>query len=194
MGILNRNIDMFLMLVKRVTQRLSLRLTSILFFVFFSSLSVQAQVEPLKPELDSAITSQVMTQEKMADIIAELSPEYEGSLNNIQFSYNDVSMALVSDKDNNRMRIIAPITSVENVTDEHLKAAMVSNFHLALDARYAIGRGVVYATFIHPLKELTPEQIKSAVRQVSSLRLTFGTTFTSGELQYGGRNPAEEDI
>jgi len=161
-------------------------------FLAINTTAQEPPVEPVPEPLQKPNHS--MTQAKMAEIIAKLSGDYEGSLNNIQFSYNDVLMALVSDKDNNRMRILAPITSVDNLSDAHLKAAMVSNFHLALDARYAIGKGVLYATFIHPLKELSEEQLRSAVRQVSSLRLTFGTTFTSGELQYGGRNASEEDI
>ena len=135
-----------------------------------------------------------MTQSKMALIIAEMVGEYQGTENNLQFVHNEVVMALVSDAKNNRMRIIAPIMKVENLLDDHLKAAMVSNFHLALDARYAIGNGILYATYIHPLEELTEKQLQSAVRQVSNLKLTFGSTYTSGELQYGGRNQQEQDI
>ena len=71
---------------------------------------------------------------------------------------------------------------------------MVSNFHLALDARYAIAKGVLYAAYIHPLKELTEQQLQSAVIQVSTLRLTFGTTYTSGALTFGADNKNEEEI
>ncbi len=31
---------------------------------------------------------------------------------------------------------------------------MIANFHTALDARYAISDGVIYAAFIHPLSSL----------------------------------------
>jgi len=135
-----------------------------------------------------------MTEGEMTKIIAEFVDEYQGEDGNLQFKYNGVVMALVSDVENNRMRIIAPIVKVESLSDDHIKAAMVSNFHLALDARYAIGKGVLYAAYIHPLKELTKQQLQSAVRQVSSLKTTFGSTFSSGELQYGGRNQQEQDI
>lgn len=159
-----------------------------------SSFAQQAEVKPVEPNEQSTSPSGDMTQSQMAVIIGQLAGEYEGTENNIQFVYNDVVMALISDKAMNRMRIIAPITEVDNLTDSHIKAAMVSNFHLALDARYAIGNGILYATYIHPLKELTKGQLESAVRQVSSLRLTFGSTYSSGELRYGGRNPQEQDI
>jgi len=135
-----------------------------------------------------------MTQERMAEIVAYVAGDLEGPINNIQFVFNEVPMALLSDAKNNRMRIIAPITQVENLTEAHLQATLVSNFHLALDARYAIGQGVLYAMYIHPLKELTDQQLESAISQVSTLRSTFGTNYTSGALTFGAQNPKEEDI
>jgi len=165
---------------------LNIRRAYIILVLMFSSLPLLAQTEE---PVESG-----MTQSKMALIIAELVGEYQGTENNLQFVHNDVLMALISDEKNNRMRIIAPIIEVSNLSDDHLRAAMVSNFHLALDARYAIGNGVLYATYIHPLRELTKDQLQSAVRQVSNLKTTFGSTYTSGELQYGGRNQQEQDI
>ena len=135
-----------------------------------------------------------MTQARMAEIVAKVADEYQGSNNHIQFVFNEVPMALISDAASNRMRIIAPVAEVSNLTDAHIKAAMVSNFHLALDARYAIGNGMMFAAYIHPLKELTDQQFENAISQVSTLRLTFGTKYTSGELTFGGRNPEEQDI
>ena len=168
------------------------RLMVVLLLSLFVSVSSVAQEENSNPPEKTYRVD--MTQQAMAEIITELVGEYQGTPNNLQFIYNDVPMALVSDEGNNRMRLFAPITSVDNLSEELLQAAMVSNFHLALDARYAIGNGILYATYIHPLKELTKEQVQSAVRQVSSLRSTFGSTFTSGELLYGGRNPKEQEI
>lgn len=147
-----------------------------------------------KDRIEEVKPSTAMTQADMEAIIAEFVGEYSGSGKNIQFTYNDVLMALISDADHNRMRIIAPITNVTELTDDHINGAMVANFHLALDARYAISNGVLYAAYIHPLKELTKQQLTSAVRQVASLKATFGSTYTSGELRYGGRNPEEQDI
>jgi len=160
--------------------------------VSLCSFSLFAQSEPLNNEgIDS---SEGMTQERMAEIINYVAGDIQGPINNIQFVFNEVPMALLSDPNNNRMRIIAPIVEVDKLTDTHLQAALVSNFHLALDARYAIAKGVLYAAYIHPLKELTEQQLESAVSQVSTLRSTFGTKYTSGALTFGGDNPKEEDI
>ena len=160
----------------------------LVFIVIVFSQSVFSQAE--LPEVESS----EMTQQRMADIVREFAEEHQGSIGNLQFIFNEVPMALLSDVASNRMRIIAPITEVENLTEAHINAAMVSNFHLALDARYAIAKGVLYAAYIHPLKELTEQQLQSAVIQVSTLRLTFGTTYTSGALTFGADNKNEEEI
>jgi len=57
-----------------------------------------------------------MTQERMSEILGYVAGELTGPINNIQFVFNEVPMALLSDAKNNRMRIIAPITQVENLT------------------------------------------------------------------------------
>ena len=61
---------------------------------------------------------------------------------------------------------------------------MEANFHSALDARYAISDGILWAAFIHPLQELTKDQVISAISQVYSTVQTFGTYYSSGELSF----------
>jgi len=83
------------------------------------------------------------------------------------------------------MRIVAPVIEATQLTEEQILSSMISNYHLALDARYAIGDGILYSVYIHPLAELTETQLVSAVRQVATLRNTFGNGYTSGELTFG---------
>jgi len=123
--------------------------------LFGLCLSINCVAQEASPKSSESVPGVDMTQSQMAEIVTELVGEYEGAPNNLQFVYNDVQIALISDKDNNRMRLLAPIVSVNDLTDELLQASMVSNFHLALDARYAIGNGILYATYVHPLRELT---------------------------------------
>ena len=82
------------------------------------------------------------------------------------------------------MRIIAPIVEINEVTDEQLRRCMQANFHSALDIRYAISDDLLWSAFIHPLKELTKEQVFSALSQVYSGVKTFGTYYSSGELNF----------
>jgi len=58
-----------------------------------------------------------------------------------------------------------------------------------LDSKYAIGEGLVWSAFIHPLGELTEDQFLSAVSQVYSGVQTFGTYYSSGVLNF----PKKED-
>lgn len=44
----------------------------------------------------------------------------------------------------------------------------------------------MWATFIHPLSTLHDRQFISAIGQTVNLALTFGTTFSSGAMSFGG--------
>ncbi len=133
-----------------------------------------------------------MTQKRMEKIIRKHVGDTEGSKGHITFIYKNIPLMCVSDVAHNRMRIIAPIDKSSNVSFPQIQLMMESNFHAALDARYATSNGILYAAFIHPLSSLTEEQIISALDQVATLALTFGTTYTSGGLIFnGGQNQAE---
>jgi len=135
-----------------------------------------------------------MTQKKMEKIVTDMASDSEGVPGNIQFIYNGVQMAIISNVEHNRMRIVAPIIEASRLEDKHLFATLISNFHLALDARYALGSNLLFSVYIHPLKELTRDQIESAVRQVATLQQTFGGEYTSGQLSYGAPTSQGEDI
>jgi hypothetical protein len=49
---------------------------------------------------------------------------------------------------------------------------------------------VLFAAFIHPLGALTRAELQSAVQQVTILVQTFGSTYSSGALQFG---PGQEE-
>ena len=101
-----------------------------------------------------------------------------------EFFVNEIPMICMTDEANNRMRIISPIKEMTEVPIEELEKAMEANFHSALDARYAVGEGVMWAAYIHPLKELTKDQAIDAVSQVYSAVITYGTLYTSTELVF----------
>ena len=148
--------------------------------LLFSASSTLAQVA------DSNQTCQEqMTLKQAADIFRTISDDVVVNGSNIQFTFQDTKLAFIAAPNLNRMRIIAPIIAVKDLSVEQMSAAMISNFHLALDARYAIGNDFLYALFIHPLSELNANQLESAARQVATLHKTFGSTFTSGELSFG---------
>ncbi|MEL6496862.1 MAG: hypothetical protein AAFQ41_17355, partial [Cyanobacteria bacterium J06623_7] len=91
-----------------------------------------------------------------------------------------------------------PVTNAAGLTSEQMQRMMLANFHTALDARYAIADGLVVSTFIHPLSSLQERDLLSAINQVSSLAVTFGSSYTSGEMIFapGGNreNPPAPEI
>lgn len=128
---------------------------------------------------------EVMTQQSLASHIERFVGSAEVSPNVVEFQYEGVAMASVSDAAHDRMRLIAPITGLDSLEQGQLEILLVANFHTTLDARYALSDGVVYAAFLHPLSTLTDVQLESAIRQVAALARNFGSSYSSGELIYG---------
>ena len=126
-----------------------------------------------------------MTQEEMEKAVIGIVEIEEAKKGYVVFEHKNVKMALVSDVNHDRMRIIAPITKYSEITLEQVKKVMESNFHKALDARYAESNDILYSAFIHPLSPLSETELIKALDQVATLALTFGTSYTSGELTYG---------
>lgn len=155
---------------------------------------IEAPAAP-KSNPDVSENRQDMTFDRLTAIIGKYTGAVNSENGGLTFSFNEVPMTLLADERANRMRIITPIVEADQLAPEQMLAISLANFHLALDARYALGGNMLYSTYIHPLRELTAGQVESAIRQVSTLRLTFGTTYSSGEMSFGGsRGPQEQDI
>ena len=142
-----------------------------------------------KPKPNSGIGSPegTMTLARMGEIVQRLDPQAKvprpGSW---QFKISERPVVIVTDPIHNRMRIMSPVAKVDGLPEDALQRMMQANFDTALDARYAIARGVVWATFIHPLSELHDRQFISGIGQTVNLALTFGKTFSSGAMAFGG--------
>ena len=120
-----------------------------------------------------------MNNDKLNGIIYTLSDTVQGESGGWQFIIDDTAFMCLTDQLHNRMRIISPIAEMGEVTDEQLLRCMEANFHSALDARYAISDGILWAAFIHPLQELTKDQVISAISQaVSYTHLTLPTIYS----------------
>ncbi len=134
------------------------------------SLSLQAQ-------MNNALLEEQLTQQ--VDSIA-------GQNGRWQLLYNEVPMMVLTDATADRMRIIAPIVEASSLSEDILLDCMTANFHSALDVKYSISNDILWSTYIHPLSPLTNEQLTSALSQVYSAVATFGTTYSSTELLFGG--------
>ena len=130
------------------------------------------------------IAADAMDQATMEKVVKAMAQGSKGENGLVDFQFEQVRMYLISDTTHNRMRIIAPITDSNKLSEEQISAILESNYHQALDARYAVSKGVLFSVYIHPLAELTEAQIKSAVSQVANLALSFGHEYSSGVLSY----------
>ena len=129
-----------------------------------------------------------MNNQNLYKVMSTLTDKVEGVQGNWKFIIDSVIFICLTDEFHNRMRIISPIAKINDITNEHIQKCMEANFHTALDIRYAFSDGIVWAAFIHPLKELTEEQVKDAVNQVYSGVKTFGTYYSSGSLSFPTRD------
>lgn len=135
--------------------------------------------------------AQNMTNDKLQEIYTTASDSINGTSGGWQFFIKEVPLISITDETHNRMRIISPIADSNSLNDELIKAALVANFHTALDVKYAVSDGILWAVFIHPLKELSEHQVKDAVSQVYYANINFGTTFTSTSLTFPGHINSE---
>jgi hypothetical protein len=127
-----------------------------------------------------------MTPDGMFQTLKSLCDRVSLERNVFQLQYDQIPLMLIFDERADRMRLISPIAQVEDLQQGMLEQAMEANFHTALDARYATSEGFVWAAFIHPMGDLTEEQLRSAVKQVTRARQTFGDTYASTDLIFGG--------
>ena len=72
------------------------------------------------------------------------------------------------------------------MSPEELLRLSQANFDTALDARYAVAKGLLWATFIHPLSELHDKQFIAGIGQTVNAAKSYGTTYSSGLLSFGG--------
>ena len=134
-----------------------------------------------------------MNNDKLNSIFHSLSDNFQGQNGHWKFNINELIFICLTDQLHNRMRIISPVVKMDEVTDAQLLKSMEANFHSTLDVRYAVSDGVLWAAFIHPLGELTNEQVNSAVRQVYSSVRSFGTSYSSGTLSFRTRDERDAE-
>ena len=165
------------------------------------ALKLKTGIVPLMVLIGSiACESGDMGAERLKETIGGLAEDVQYSGNTMQFEYRELELICIFDEHANRMRIMTPIETREKLSEEQLLNALVANFHSVLDVRYALSDEVVWAVYMHPLKELSEKQVADAVLQVYTAAITFGTTYSSGNLVFPGngnqRKPEvkEEDL
>jgi len=134
----------------------------------------------------------VMTNEMLGELVRRIDPEAAGRPGFWQLRHQEFEALVITDEQANRMRTIVPITSIDAVEPELLRRLMQANFDSALDARYAIAQGRIWAVFVHPLASLSEHEFFSGLAQAFNLAATFGSTYSSGALVFGGGDSAAQ--
>lgn len=123
---------------------------------------------------------------RMGEILAALDPEAEFNGRGFELTLSDVPVLIIVDPVADRMRAMVPIRSADGMTPEEMERVLQANFDTALDARYALARGRLWATYIHPLSPLKKDQLISGLGQTVNVALTYGTLYSGGAMSFGG--------
>ncbi len=127
-----------------------------------------------------------MTLARMHEIVKSLDENAVINDRVMQLTVSDISVVIIAAPNSNRMRAVAPVRSLDGVNNQDLYRMLQANYDSALDARYSIAKGQIVSAFIHPLKELDKNELISGIGQVVNLVLSYGTTYTSGAMTFGG--------
>lgn len=150
-------------------------------------LSAPAAAQTAEPEVAPDVRIEPpMTMVRMAEIMTLIDPDAVVEPGGISLTVQAIPVTVIVDPRANRMRILVPISSAEGLREEDLMRLMQANFDTALDARYAVANGRLWSIFIHPLAELETDQLISGLAQTVVLAQTYGDTYTSGAIMFGG--------
>lgn len=138
------------------------------------------------------LSAEPMDNDRLGELLERLDAEVQGQAGQWLITYTDIPIYVVTDERADRMRIMTPIIDAETVSQALLYRLLQANFDAALDARYAIAQDKVWSTFLHPLSSLTERDFFSGLAQTLVARNTFGTSFSSGALTFGGGDSQEE--
>lgn len=135
-------------------------------------------------------SSSAEANQRMSELLGQIVGDVTGEAGNWSFTYLGVDMILLTDAEYDRMRILAPIADARTLDRAQLRTLLEADFDRALDARYALFKDRVFGVYVHPLRSLSKEQLISALRQVASLYQTYGTSFSSMDIGFGGEHEA----
>jgi len=131
-------------------------------------------------------TPSEMSNKRLEQLIKKIDKDAQGKAGYWSLVVDNQKILVITDERADRMRIIAPVIKSEKLSKKELTRIMQANFDSALDARYAIAKGVLWSAFIHPLSPLSDEEFLIGLGQVTNLISSYGGSYSSGLLIYKG--------
>lgn len=147
-----------------------------------ASIAVAQQNEAPAPD----VPEPPMTMNRLIEIIKVIDSDAVLRGPGIEFTISDIPVIVIADVRANRMRALVPIRAADALEPEELMRLMQANFDTALDARYAVAQGRLWAVYIHPLSPLEQDQFLSALAQTINIARTYGQTYSGGAQVFGG--------
>lgn len=144
------------------------------------------EAAPETPQADADLPPAAMAAIALLTIVTTIDEDAQLTANGATFTIDDTTVTLVFDINADRMRLFSQIAPSDGLSGPQLRRLMQANFDTALDARYAVAQGQLWSTFIHPLTSLTQDDFVSALAQTVTLVKTYGTTYSSGAMSFGG--------
>lgn len=127
-----------------------------------------------------------MLTQDILEVIRSEGHEPTGGRGTWQVHYRGVDMTIMGQDAAGRMRLMVPICDASALDNATLTALMRANFSTTLDARYAIYGPRLYAVYPRRMSWLSRGELLEALDQVANLANSFGTTYRSGNLSFGG--------
>ncbi|GMQ87276.1 MAG: hypothetical protein BMS9Abin08_0476 [Gammaproteobacteria bacterium] len=151
-----------------------------------------AQIAGAEGEEKQEPVEQAMNNLRLQTLINRVAEDVDGRPGFWEFTLQGYRVSVITDERADRMRIIVPVAKAGDIDSEKMKRLMQANFDSALDARYSIAKGILWSAFIHPLSELSDHQFIDGLAQTVNLAGTFGTSYSSGALIFGGGDSKQE--
>jgi hypothetical protein len=98
-----------------------------------------------------------MKERELEEALRSLRCKLKGKQGCWETELDGVQILIICDEKADRVRVIGPIHAVGPDDGEYLHQLLSANFDRALDARYAIFKDHLWATFLHDLSSLTRE-------------------------------------
>ena len=132
-----------------------------------------------------------MNNERLGALILRVDENAEGGSGFWRATVGGRAVTVITDENADRMRIISPVARADDLDPGMMFRMLQANFDTALDARYSVAQGVLWSLYLHPLGSLSDEQFLASLGQVVNLAASFGTSYSSGGLSFGGGDSSE---
>jgi len=151
-------------------------------------------LDPPTPPADESAPGDAVVEAaaRLRETVKRIDPLAKFSGAGAEFTVNGVSLLLIYDINADRMRVIAPVAEAGALSAEQTTRLMQANFDSALDARYAVAKGYLWAIFLHAITSLDGAEFGSGVAQTVNLVTTYGKSYNSGVHVFGGGDSLEE--